>query len=173
MPQPQPATPNRNPPIPGPLPSDFYRAAMLPEKAGDKAGDFAHAEWTQNARFRDIHDRPTKIDQTHPDNRPVRYCAISLLDRASQERQEDASAQPLVLTRLSCLVGGPLPDWNDLTGREPKEIRDLFRQGAAILYREAAIQAQMQTAAAETALVPAAIPAPVDEPAIPAPAPVR
>ena len=169
MPKPQPPNPNRNPSIPGPLPRDFYRAAVLLEKSGD----FADAEWTQNARFRDLHDRPTNLETNCYDRRPVRYCALGLLDRASLERQEAASAQPLALTQLSCLVGGPLPDWNDLKGREPKEVRDLFRQGAAVLYREAAIQVQVQAAAAETAPVPAAIPAPVGEPAIPAPAPVR
>ena len=172
MPQPQPATPNRNPPIPGPLPSDFYRAAVLLEKAGD----FADAEWTQNARFRDIHDRPTKLSETHPDCRPVRYCAIGLLDRVCQEQPEAIIFQPMALSQLSCLVGGAIPDWNDLKGREPKEVRELFRQGSAVLYREAAIQALMQAVAAataETTPVPTCIPAPDSEPAIPAPAPVR
>lgn len=165
MPRP-PATPNRNPTIAGPLPRDFYRAAVLLEKAGD----FADAEWTQNARFRDLHDRPTNLEANCYDRRPVRYCALGLLDRASLERQEAASAQPLARSRLSCLVGGPLPDWNDLKGREPKEVRKLFRQGAAILYREAAVQALMQTDAA-TAAPEATVPAPASEPAIPAPVP--
>ena len=101
------------------------------------------------------------------DRRPVRYCALGRLDRASRERQEAARAQPLALTRLSCLVGGPLPDWNGLKGREPQEVREPFRQGAAILYREAAVQALMQTDAAAAA--PAATtPEPENEPPIPA-----
>lgn len=120
---------------------ELYRYAQRLEAAGD----FRDDQWTQKALARNAAGQGTAISQD-PVNpaKPgpaVRYCAMGHLYRICTTPQEETDIPALTALLSNQLLDNgadaSVPDWNDAPGRTPQEVRDLFQQTAAGLYREA------------------------------------
>ena len=156
MQKPQPPLPRQILEMPGSPAQNLYQGARLLEQAGQ----FANREWTQGVKARDAAGQPTALlgGQPLPYNRKnnpaVRYCAAGHVERVCCAQPATAQYQPALLTLLTKILKAPIPAWNDAPGRTAAEVRSLFRQGAARLYREAAAAGLQELAAAAAAAGP-------------------
>ena len=128
----------------------------------DRAAGFADQEWTQNCYARDAAGE--KVDYLDP--AAIQLCAAGHMLRTSHADGQREYGRLYAAVNRALLPGGPdLTAWNDAPGREPEEVRQLFRKAAARLRQKAD-----EAAAAAEANAAEAVPA---LPAIPADAETR
>ena len=148
MQKPQPPLPTQILEMPGNPAANLYQAARLLEQAGD----FTDRQWTQGVKARDAQGQPTSLIGDMPlpyykkSNPAASYCAAGHIERVCAAQPETAQFQPALLTLLTVEINLPLPTWNDKPERTPGEVRKLFCQAAARMYKEA-INAAIKIAA--------------------------
>ena len=109
----------------------------LPEPSADllveileAAADFADHEWTQHTYGRNAAGEPT---QNFLAGATVQFCADGHLLRAV----ERISGKDFAMAPLYTALAPGLPEdqdlvrWNDVPGRQPEEVRQLFQAAAA------------------------------------------
>ena len=96
----------------------------------EQCAAFPDSSWIQGAEAQDAAGQPVyPFHET-----AVKFCAVGRLNRVcSQQRALDPVRRALSRALLTALPPGTpdLAQWNDQPGRQPEEVRALFRQTAA------------------------------------------
>lgn len=147
-------SPAKSPTRPAPTAAaEFYYYARRIEATGE----FSDDQWCQNSLARNAAGQNTAVSVDPVDPKrpgpPVQFCAMGHLYRicATPAEETDIPIMTALLTRQLTANGAAeaLAQWNDAPERRAQEVRELFQQTAAHLYRQA-----VQRAAAETAATP-------------------
>ena len=123
-------------------PEDLQRQAALLEKAAD----FSNEEWCQGASAQDA----AGGEVWHGSKAAAKRCLLARLDNTVRQLEQPPVLEMLLRKRLLAQLEGPesplaeinphrLVEWNDHPERTPEEVRQLLRDTAQALRRQAEI----------------------------------
>ena len=100
----------------------------------EQAAQFQDDEWLQGGYAQNAAGE--KVDYADPT--AVRRCAAGHMLRAGAAAHQLSSGRLYAAVNRELLPGGPdLTAWNDQPGRQPEQVRQLFRKAARRLRQEA------------------------------------
>lgn len=97
----------------------------------DQAAQFADSQWTQGCYARNAQGAAVHWD----DPGAVQFCASGRLFKTTQNLKSSPDLYHAVAESLPGYRGN-LGGWNDVPGRTPEQVRQLFRQTAAALWEK-------------------------------------
>ena len=117
-------------------PPQQYQLARLLEQAGE----FQDEEWTQGAKARTAKGHAIPI-LPHGGKalatRPTKYCALGHIERVCRANDLYGHQALMMNEILHQELGIGVPTWNDQPDTTAEQVRTLFRQTSAKMYRQA------------------------------------
>lgn len=122
-------------------PQEMYELARRIEQAGN----FPDQEWTQGATSKDQNGFTVAFHSANA----VTYCAIGQLHRHAADAYQGDTMVSAVEEILP--LNTQIAVWNDEPTRKPEQVRQLFQEAAAKLYRKAVTAAAVPSETVQAA----------------------